>query len=313
MKSSTYYSHGKLLITGEYLVLDGALALALPVISGQSLLVEEGKSEELHWIARHPDETWFEASMSLPALEIKLSSDPEIAASLVKLLSAACTLQPDFLTEIQSLKVTTHLEFRREWGFGSSSTLITNVARWAGVDPYKLLWMVSKGSGYDIACAEAAGPILYRLADQQPVVTPVRFNPSFSDSIYFVYLGRKMDSDAGISAYRQRNKSRQMSLLVEISTITEAVLSARSLEEFTFLIEEHEAILSRLLGVAAIGKTVFNDFPGQAKSLGAWGGDFAMLASNIGKDEVKKLLKKRGLQTFFHFDQLILKHPEDQL
>ena len=34
---STQRGNGKLLITGEYLVLDGALALALPVSLGQSL------------------------------------------------------------------------------------------------------------------------------------------------------------------------------------------------------------------------------------------------------------------------------------
>ena len=34
-----FYSHGKLLLTGEYLVLDGALALAVPCKLGQSLTV----------------------------------------------------------------------------------------------------------------------------------------------------------------------------------------------------------------------------------------------------------------------------------
>ena len=33
----TFYSNGKLLITGEYVVLDGAKALALPTKYGQNL------------------------------------------------------------------------------------------------------------------------------------------------------------------------------------------------------------------------------------------------------------------------------------
>ena len=37
---TTYYSNGKLLITGEYLVLDGAEALALPTKFGQNLIIE---------------------------------------------------------------------------------------------------------------------------------------------------------------------------------------------------------------------------------------------------------------------------------
>jgi mevalonate kinase len=36
----TFYSHGKLLISSEYAVLDGAQALALPTKFGQTLKVE---------------------------------------------------------------------------------------------------------------------------------------------------------------------------------------------------------------------------------------------------------------------------------
>jgi hypothetical protein len=40
MGTQTYYSNGKFLLTGEYLVLDGAEALALPTRFGQNLLVQ---------------------------------------------------------------------------------------------------------------------------------------------------------------------------------------------------------------------------------------------------------------------------------
>ena len=36
----TFYSNGKLLLTGEYVVLDGANALAVPTKYGQNLVVE---------------------------------------------------------------------------------------------------------------------------------------------------------------------------------------------------------------------------------------------------------------------------------
>jgi len=48
MKSS-FYSKGKLLLTGEYVVLDGAKALALPTKKGQSLIVQENDSSSLTW------------------------------------------------------------------------------------------------------------------------------------------------------------------------------------------------------------------------------------------------------------------------
>ena len=44
-----YYANGKLLLTGEYLVLDGALALALPTKLGQSLTVEKTNGDNLIW------------------------------------------------------------------------------------------------------------------------------------------------------------------------------------------------------------------------------------------------------------------------
>ena len=68
----------------------------------------------------------------------------------------------------------THLEFPRDWGLGSSSTLINNVAQWAQVDPFELHFKVSNGSGYDIACAKRRYPIVY--STQNQIQTIIRFN-----------------------------------------------------------------------------------------------------------------------------------------
>ena len=57
----TFYSNGKLLLTGEYVVLDGALALALPTKFGQNLIVEPISSEQILWKSFDQDgSTWFE-------------------------------------------------------------------------------------------------------------------------------------------------------------------------------------------------------------------------------------------------------------
>ena len=62
----TYYSNGKLLITGEYLVLDGALSLALPTTYGQSLTVNPIKLSKLLWKSIDcNNEIWFENELSL--------------------------------------------------------------------------------------------------------------------------------------------------------------------------------------------------------------------------------------------------------
>ena len=60
----TFYSNGKLLITGEYLVLDGAKALALPTKFGQNLIVEKGKNKEIVWKSFDKDNSiWFNETL----------------------------------------------------------------------------------------------------------------------------------------------------------------------------------------------------------------------------------------------------------
>ena len=60
----TFYSHGKLLLSAEYAVLDGALALALPTKFGQSLTVEptlENYENTVHWKSiSNEGVVWFE-------------------------------------------------------------------------------------------------------------------------------------------------------------------------------------------------------------------------------------------------------------
>ncbi|GIR81656.1 MAG: hypothetical protein CM15mP83_3820 [Flavobacteriaceae bacterium] len=54
-------SSGKLLITCEYAVIDGACALALPTKLGQSMTVVDAEKSRLHWVAKDMDgKIWFE-------------------------------------------------------------------------------------------------------------------------------------------------------------------------------------------------------------------------------------------------------------
>ena len=56
---SQFQAHGKFLLTGEYLVLKGALALAIPLKLGQTLSVETCHGASLQWNAYKPDGPWF--------------------------------------------------------------------------------------------------------------------------------------------------------------------------------------------------------------------------------------------------------------
>ena len=64
MQDQHFYGHGKLLLTGEYFVLDGAMALALPTTVGQSMKVKYRHSYQptLNWKSiDHSGKVWFES------------------------------------------------------------------------------------------------------------------------------------------------------------------------------------------------------------------------------------------------------------
>ena len=105
-----FYSNGKLLLTGEYAVLDGALSLAVPTTFGQSLKVDEIDSPQIVW--QSFDEkgiVWFEAAFVLETLlseNVKPSKDP-VAETLTKILKEAKKMNPDFLKEKKGLSKNT--------------------------------------------------------------------------------------------------------------------------------------------------------------------------------------------------------------
>ena len=81
------------------------------------------------------------------------------------------------------------------------------------------------------------------------------------------------------------------------------MIESKNQKEFNFLINQHEQIISKHLNKIPIKKKIFNDFDGEIKSLGAWGGDF-ILASSLRKD-INKYFKKLGYYTIFKYTDLI--------
>ena len=62
-------AHGKLLLTGEYFVLDGALALAMPVRFGQSMTMDirtDNSPYEMRWVSQdEKGDPWFSGSWKM--------------------------------------------------------------------------------------------------------------------------------------------------------------------------------------------------------------------------------------------------------
>lgn len=301
-----FYSNGKLLITGEYLVLDGAKALALPTKFGQNLSVENGINRCLYWKSFDADGSiWFEETISfIEILNKDFSTDTHsIKNTLIEILHEASLLNPDFINQSEGYQVTTQLTFPKNWGLGTSSTLINNIAQWLEIDAFVLLQNSFGGSGYDIACAQNNFPILYQLENQKPIVEKTTFDPDFKEYIYFVYLEKKQSSKAAIASY-YNNKNRELEKdITENNKITSAVIQAKNLTEFSIALEEHEAKMSIILEQLTAKEALFEDFQGVIKSLGAWGGDFVMA---IAKENPLEYFTSKGYRTIIPYKDMIM-------
>jgi len=306
--TKTYRSNGKLLITGEYVVLDKAKALAIPTKFGQSLKVEKNKTKTIIWKSYNElNELWFEDEFSINdsaiRLRVKAKNYTDVSKRLIQILRATYDLNPEFLSSKQGYKITTHQDFNRLWGLGTSSTLINNIADWAHVDAYKLLEKTFSGSGYDIACAQNSKPITYQLRyAQNPLVETVDFNPDFKSQLYFVYLNHKQNSRDGIASYRKKAKV-DTSIIDAINSITEAIITCEVLSEFEKLVNTHETIISKLIDQKPIKSLLFKDFKGSVKSLGAWGGDFVLVTS---QDDPTEYFASKGFEVVISYIDMVI-------
>ena len=295
------YSNGKVLLTGEYVILDGALSLAAPTKFGQHLKFQENLSNFINWKSKNFDgNIWFECLITSDTLKVKSTSSQKISNTLVEIINFIREYNPSFLKKCGS-DISTNLTFEKNLGLGSSSTLISNLSKISGVNPYTLNNKIFKGSGYDIACAESISPILYKLDKDQKIINEVSFKPSFNEHIYFVYLNKKQNSILEIEKYN-KNKSSN-SIINEISDITSEILVCNSIDRFNKLIEAHELIISKLISKQTIKDLLFKDFDGYIKSLGAWGGDMIMVTSQI---DPSKYFIEKGYSTIFKFKELLV-------
>ena len=307
----TYYSNGKLLITGEYVVLDGAKALALPTKFGQYLIIDPGKNQQIIWKSFDSDKSiWFEDTITFSEITNLNASEVEtVKSTLVRILRNAYLQNPNFITKSEGYVITTELTFPRLWGLGTSSTLINNIGQWLEIDAFDLLKNSFGGSGYDIACAQNNSAILYQLINEKPIVEKVVFNPDFAGNCYFVYLNKKQSSKTAIASYFNK-RTAIGTAISELNQITNAVLKAPNLENFMTLLETHEVIISHVLEMKTIKETLFFDFNGVIKSLGAWGGDFVLVVS---KENPTAYFKSKGYETIITYKDMILtqtKNPE---
>tara|TARA_X000000950_G_scaffold66349_2_gene81711 strand:- start:7785 stop:8684 length:900 start_codon:yes stop_codon:yes gene_type:complete len=298
---NSFYSHGKLLLSAEYMVLKGARALAVPCKLGQSLSFEEDSGTILKWNSLDKTgRSWFNAEFSIIDFSLIKTNNLEIAKRLNSILIAIRKQNKEFI-KVSGGEVITRLEFNREWGLGTSSTLIANLSKWAGVNPYILLDETFRGSGYDIACASAGKPLFYTRGINTPKVESCDFNPTFKSALYFVYLNQKKNSREAVEEFMQKEIKKKD--IVKINELSSQMAGAKSLKNFDRVLKEHESFVGQLMSIQPIKEKQFKDFSGEIKSLGAWGGDFILAT---GDSNTPEYFSAKGFPTVFGYDELIL-------
>jgi len=250
------------------------------------------------------NQVWFKDEFLL--LDLKLNKpENDISNKLLEILLVAQELNPSFLIGDNGFYVTTKLTFNKSFGLGTSSTLIANIAKWANVNPYQLLWKSFKGSGYDLACATSLSGLVYSIVNEFPVVNAVAFTPLFKEQVYFVYLNTKQDSKEGILQYKKLSRKSKENAIIEINKLTTLILKCSELVKFNSLLRAHENVISQLIKVPTVQETLFSDYTqGVVKSLGAWGGDFVLVTVND-KLDLDYFIKK-GYATIFSYNEMLL-------
>ena len=299
----SFYSHGKLLLTAEYVVLDGAKALAVPTVFGQHLTVTPIKTPHIDWTSfDNQNNVWFSDIITIADIISLKDTGNEVSNRLIQILNAAKQLNPEFLDNNEGFKITTTLEFPQNWGLGTSSTLINNIALWAKVDPYKLLANSFGGSGYDIACAQHDTALVYHIDNKLPKTELVTFNPSFSDHLYFVHLNKKQNSRDGIAHYKA-NRHNTTKTIKAIDTLTQSMIDCDTLTAFQSILDTHEQLIGQITNQTPVKDALFKGFDGSIKSLGAWGGDFILVASNTNPTAY---FKSKGYTTILPYTTMVL-------
>ncbi len=311
-----FYSNGKLLISGEYLVLDGAKSLAVPTSFGQTLEVETIPEKQLKWQSfNHEGDCWLDFTFTWKANEQKanhVTSKAEISFStsslqpeaqvLVKAFHWIAQEQPKlFLTH--GYRFTSKLNFPNHWGLGSSSTFVNNLASWSHTNAFVLQELLFGGSGYDVACAQHDTSIVFQRNFPEHLVEVVDFAPPFTEELFFVHLNQKKNSREAIRHYRAQTPLFIEDAVLRVNDLTQQMLEAKEVSVFEKLLKSHEKIVATLLQTPPIQQSQFSDYSRQIKSLGGWGGDFVLA---IGGKKEKAYFVSKGFSTIVDYRDMVL-------
>lgn len=295
-----FRASGKFLITGEYAVLAGIPALAIPLKLGQEMEVLPRNDGIINWTSYNVDDSiWYEDTFAVTSLNV-IGSNP-VTNKIKHLLQTILSLNPDFCIQ-SGFTIKTTLNFDRQYGMGTSSTLVSLLSQWSGCNAYSLQFTCFGGSGYDIACASATGAIIYTYDVLNPLVEETVFRPKIKNNIFFVYLNQKQNSRDSIARFDDTKLT--TAIKKQLSEMPQRFIEAGDdLNVFNKIITEHEKLIGNLIGLQPVKENLFPDYRYAIKSLGGWGGDFLMAT---GKATDKSYFIAKGYKVILDWEDVVL-------
>ncbi|PLX14759.1 MAG: hypothetical protein C0599_18200 [Salinivirgaceae bacterium] len=289
------------MITGEYLALQGATTFAVPLIFGQELEIEEVSHSLVYWRTLFKDKIIFHAIFETDQFNVLETSDTEKSSWIKSVFLAIRDQKEDFLVD-SGAEATATIDLHMNYGWGSSSSFITNLCKWADVNPFWVNMKVGGGSGYDIACATVSQPILYHNESNLPKYKEVDYHPEFTQNMWFIFQENKMNTADAIRGFRSKRVNE--TVISRVSEISQEWIKADSIDKIMELMREHEKLLSECVNMDSIAKQ-YEDFNGEVKSLGAWGGDFMLAVSPMSGADVISYFENKGRPTMFNWLEIV--------
>ena len=302
------------MLCGEYAVTIGIEALALPVSLGQWMYVWEfdspGGGDRLIWEAKEKDgSTWLNESFALPleTMEAETEKSSERDRSREVLHSMLSMVAEGFWKTGKSYRIETQLEFDRSSGLGSSSTMVANFARFAGLDAQKVQQKVLGGSGYDVAVAELGKGLVFWKNAEVANWDAWKLSADLTSKWKIVFLGKKQNSRNALADVKGKLMEIEKDdfLMHQLRQVCAAVKMANQVPMLEAGLEMWQAILAMSLGL----ETPYQHFKfqptkgGLCKWLGAWGGDM-LLINDVFEESEREALKKYKI---VDWNQLVLK------
>ena len=310
MTTTTASAPGKLVLTGEYAVLEGAPAIVLALDRRALVTLSDSDDADCHidaptlGIHNARGQLSDAGKMQWPQLDETRCAQLALVSAVIEAAAVGGAIQPFHAT------LDTHVFFaadatRGKWGLGSSAALAVALAGALHEHNHRAAPTLDellgahrrvqngRGSGLDIATSLTGGTLVYRLRDHQPDITPVTWPASLQ--LACIWSGRSASTGAflqQLAAWREQSPVSYDTLMKELGHRAEAAANAIRGGDVTTLLEAASAYANTLdrLGQASGLDIVCSEHRAMAaiaascgvvyKTSGAGGGDIGIALSD---------------------------------